>query len=193
MALLTLKEAIGAVLPIIGPNGLADLLSNLSVEIPGAVELFISELRARAAQTLAGTAPATLPAPPVLTIVEESMTMPTISIFTLERLSWLDGRDQRQSCGPFQIVALPDKAAKIALARGLAILPDSDRYKQMRETARKVGLPHQVDPMKVFDLARDPSTTAVYSSGGRKLREEPVFEVMASRPPRQVEIDVFKP
>ena len=48
--------------------------------------------------------------------------MPTISIFALERLSWLDEHDQRQGCGPFQIVALPDKAAKIALERGLAIL-----------------------------------------------------------------------
>jgi hypothetical protein len=40
------------------------LLGNLSVEIPVAVELFVSELRARADAVLAGTAPPTLPAPP---------------------------------------------------------------------------------------------------------------------------------
>src|SRR6202040_2199359 len=95
-ALLTLKEAIGAVLPIIGQNGLPELLGNLSAEIPGAVELFVSELRARAAQTLAGTAPATLPAPPILEVVREEPPPPTIQIFTLERLSWLDERGQRR-------------------------------------------------------------------------------------------------
>jgi hypothetical protein len=83
------------------------LLGNLSVEIPVAVELFISELRARADQTLAGTAPATLPAPPVLTVVnEEPLKMPTITVFSLERLSWLvDGK--RESCGAYQIHGLP--------------------------------------------------------------------------------------
>jgi hypothetical protein len=117
--------------------------------------------------------------------------MPTIP-FALER-SWLDEHDRRQGGGPFQIVALPDKAAKIALERGLAILLDSDRYRQMREEARKTGWPHLVDAQRIYDLDRDPGTTSVFFSGGKKLREEPVFEVMASRPPRQVEIDVFKP
>jgi hypothetical protein len=114
-ALLTLKEAIGTVLPIIGQNGLPELLGNIGAEIPSAVELFVSELRARAAQTLAGTAPATLPAPPVLTIIEETSGMPTISIFTLESLSWLDEHDQRRHCGPFQIVALPSLSRQKSL------------------------------------------------------------------------------
>lgn len=56
----------------------------------------------------------------------------------------------------------------------------------MRETARKVGWPHLIDPQKVYDLDRDPNTAAIYSSDG-KLREEPTFEIMASRPPRQAE------
>lgn len=82
---------------------------------------------------------------------------------------------------------MPTKAAKIALERGLAILLDSDRYKQMREEAKKTGWPHLIDAQRVFDLDRDPNTTAVFSSAGRKIRDEPgKFEVMDRGPPRQV-------
>jgi hypothetical protein len=186
-ALKNLQDAIAAVLPIVGQNGLPDLLGNLCVEIPAAVELFVAEIRARADQTLQGTAPPTLPAPPVLTVIEEPLLTPTISIFSLERLSWLDERGQRQNCGPFEIHGLPVAAAKIAMERGLAISPDSERYKKMREEARKTGWPHLVDAQKIYDLSRDPNTTAVFSSGGRKVREEPgKFEVMDRGPPRQV-------
>ncbi|MFZ3328218.1 MAG: hypothetical protein WA231_21060 [Methylocella sp.] len=189
-----LRVAIGASLPIIGQNGLADLLGNLTTEVPAAVELFVSELRARADQTLAGTAPPTMPAPFVPVIVEETPKMPTTTIFSLERLYWLDERGQRQNCGPFQIHGLPTEAANIALKRGLAILPDSDRYRQIRELARTVGLPHLIDPMKTYDLDRHPNTTSVFSYGGKKLRDEPgKFEAMPAKPPRNVEIDVMLP
>ncbi len=184
--LLGLKEAVDAVLPIIGPNGFPQLLENLHSEIPNAIALFAAEIRARAVQTLEGRAPATLPAPPVLTVIEEEpLVMPTIQVFALERLSWLDDKGLRPGCGPFQIVNLPVKAAKIALERGLAIALDSDRYKQMRETAKKVGWPHLVDSQKTFDLDRDPNTTEVFSSGGKKVREEATFEVMDKGPPRK--------
>jgi hypothetical protein len=118
---------------------------------------------------------------------------PTIQVFALERLSWLDAKGLRQGCGPFSYHALPPKAAKMALARGLALEPDSMRVKDI--LSNKHGLPHPVDSMKTYDLDRDPNTAEVFSGGGRKLREEPgpVFEVMASRPPRQVEIDVHRP
>jgi hypothetical protein len=180
-----LQTALAAALPVIGENGLAPLLGNLSVEIPAACELFVGELRGRAVQVLQGTAPPTLPAPPVLTVIEETSKMPTISIFSFERLSWLDEHGQRQNCGPFQIVGLPVKAGEIALSRGLGILPDSERYRQMREQAKKTGWPHLVDAQKVYDLDRDPNTTAVYSSGGKKVREESTFEVMDKGPPRK--------
>jgi hypothetical protein len=184
-AMQSLQDAITAVLPIVGPNGLADLLGNLSVEIPAAVELFISELRARADQTLTGTAPPTLPARPVLLVIEEPLKMPTTTIFSLERLSWLvDGK--RESCGPHQIHGLPTEAANIAIARGLAILPDSDRYKQMRAEAERTGWPHLADAQRVYDLDRDPNTATVYSSGGKKAREEQTFTRIDRGPPRQV-------
>lgn len=38
------------------------------------------------------------------------------------------------------------------LARNLAVLPDFDRYRQMRETAQKVGWPHLIDPDRTYDL-----------------------------------------
>jgi hypothetical protein len=59
-----LQDAIAAALPVVGPSGLGDLAGNLAVEIPTAIELFTAELRARADQVLAGTAPPNLPAPP---------------------------------------------------------------------------------------------------------------------------------
>ncbi len=185
--LLALRDAISAAVPIIGPNGFPDLLGNLGAEIPSAIELFVSELRARAAQTLAGTAPATLPAPPVLTIIEEPPATETIEVFANESLCWKDHRGQLARLDAHHIGQLPVHAAETALARNLAYKLDDSRFLKMRETARKVGLPHLVDPQKVYDLDRDPNTASVYSSGGKKLREEPTFEIMASRPPRQAE------
>ena len=68
--------------------------------------------------------------------------------------SKLDEHGQRENCGPFQIRGLPDKAAKTAMERGLAILPDSDRYRQMRAEAVKTGWPHLVDAQKTYGLDR---------------------------------------
>jgi hypothetical protein len=65
------------------------------------------------------------------------------------------------------------------------------RVKEMREQAVKTGWPHLLDPMKTYDLDRQAGMTDVFRDG-RKVREEPVFEIMPSRPPRQVEIDVSK-
>jgi hypothetical protein len=72
------------------------------------------------------------------------------------------------------------------MVRGLAIPPDSDRYKAMREEAKKTGWPHLTDAQKTYDLDRDPNTTAVFSSGGRKVREEQTFTRIDKGPPRQV-------
>jgi hypothetical protein len=48
-------------------------------------------------------------------------------VFSLESLQWRDEHNRRQSCGLFQIHALPTPAAKTALARGLALEPGSER------------------------------------------------------------------
>lgn len=190
-----LRVAIAAALPIIGENVFAVLLANLRAEIPVAVEFFAAEIRARADQTLAGTAPPTMPAPPVLTVIKEEEPLPEITVFVLDlRVTWpIDAGGRRQSLGPFQIGGVPEFWARVAMERGLAILPDSDRYKAMRAEAGKTGWPHVSDPMAVRDLDRDPNTVTVYSSGGKRLRDEPQFEVMPAKPPRQVGIEVMLP
>jgi hypothetical protein len=193
-----LRVAIDAILPIVGPNGLPDLLRNLGAEIPSAVELFAAEIRARADAVLQGRAPATLPAPFVPSVVrEEEPPLPEITVFVLQpRVTWpVDAHGRRQSLGPFQIGGVPEFWADIALKRGLAILPTDSRYATMRAEAAKTGWPHVPDPMAVRDLDRDPNTVQVFSSGGRKLRDEPTsFENYRKyEPPREAEIDVMLP
>jgi hypothetical protein len=63
----------------------------------------------------------------------------------------------------------------------------------MREEAKRTGWPHLIDAQKIYDLSRDPNTTEVFSSAGRKVREEQTFTRIDRGPPRRVEIDVFKP
>jgi hypothetical protein len=169
---------------VLGVVGMKELTANLHRELPPGIELMAAEIRARADATLAGRAPATLPAPPILEVVREEPPPPTIQVFALERLSWLDERGQRRDCGPFSYHALPPKAAKIALARGLALEPDSMRVKEI--LSNKHGLPHLVDPMKTYDLDRDPNTVEVFR-GGKKIGEEtPQFQPYDRGPPRQV-------
>lgn len=168
--------------------GMKELAENLHRELPPGIELMVAEIRARAEATLAGKAPAALPAPPILEVVrEEPQATETIEVFANESLCWKDHRGQLARLDVQHIGQLPVHAAKIALARNLAYKLDDPRYLTMRETAKKVGWPHVLDPQRVIDLDRDPNTVSVYSSGGRKVREEPVFEVMASQPPRQAE------
>jgi hypothetical protein len=68
---------------------------------------------------------------------------------------------------PFQIVGVPTKWAQVALSRGLAILPDSERYKEMRESARRLGWPDV--SMKNYALDRDPNETMTVNSATHKI------------------------
>ena len=110
-----LRVAIAAALPIIGENVFAVLLANLRAEIPAAVEFFAAEIRARADQTLAGTAPPTMPAPPVPTVIKEEEPLPEITVFVLDlRVTWpIDAGGRRQSLGPFQIGGVPEFWAQV--------------------------------------------------------------------------------
>jgi hypothetical protein len=186
-----LRVAIVAALPVIGDSGFTILLANLRDEVPAAIAIFVAEIRRRADETLAGKAPPTLPAPFVPTIVREEEPLPETTVFVLDiRVTWpVNAAGRRQSLGPYQIGGIPEFWARVAMERGFAILPDSDRYKAMRAEASKTGWPHVLDPMAVRDLDRGPNTVTVYSSGGKRLRDEPQFEVMPAKPPRQVGID----
>jgi hypothetical protein len=124
--------------------------------------------------------------------------LPETTIFVLgTRVSWpADASGRRANLGPFQIGGIPEFWAKIALERGFAILPDSDRYKAMRAEAAKTGWPHIPDPMAVRDLDRDPGMVSVHNRAtGKKVRDElPKLEnYRAGEPSRQVGIDVMLP
>jgi hypothetical protein len=193
-----LRVAIAAALPIIGENVFAVLLANLRAEIPVAVEFFAAEIRARADQTLAGTAPPTMPALPQLTIIKEDEPSPETTLFIPDvRVTWpVDSAGRRQSLGPYQIGGIPEFWARVAMERGLAILPDSDRYRQMRAEAARTGWPHVLDQMACRDLDRDPNAVTVHNfNTGRKLRDEPgpFVNYRENEPERQVGIEVMLP
>jgi hypothetical protein len=76
-----------------------------------------------------------------------------------------DAHGTRRSLGPYQIGGVPEFFAKIAMERGLAIDPTSDRYKAMRAEAGRTGWPHIADEMAVRDLDRDPNAATFYNSG----------------------------
>jgi hypothetical protein len=56
-------EAVEAAAPVIGSTGMPDFLRNLMRELPAAAETLAATARARAARTLVGSAPASLPKP----------------------------------------------------------------------------------------------------------------------------------
>jgi hypothetical protein len=193
--LLDLKSSVDSCGSILGPpGGLPTLLENMSKEIPTAIALFVGELRARAEATLAGSAPAGLPAPPILEVVRPEPEPPTIQLFTLQSLTWLDERGQRQRCGPFQILSLPVEVAKRALDRQppLALDPESERARNMR--ASNKNLPHVADPTKTYDLDEDPNLPRVVTRQGiRPLAPEPTFQPYDRGPPKQVFIQRPEP
>lgn len=111
-ALEGLRVAITAAQPVIGDSGFTILLANLRDEVPAAIAIFVSEIRRRADETINEIAPPTMPAPFIPTIVEETPKMPTTTIFTLERLSWLDERGQRLSSGPSKFMPCQPRRQK---------------------------------------------------------------------------------
>jgi hypothetical protein len=170
-----LKEALDGCVPVVGEIGMPGLA--------GAFPARVAAPRARTSATI--VAKPSLPQPFVPQIVEKPKPGPTTSIFALENLTWRTERGQ-QTVSAFHIEALPTDHAEIALKRGLAILPDSERYKEMQATAKKVGWPHLLDPMKMHDLDRDPKTVSVYR-GGKKIGEEvpgPQFQEFDRGPAR---------
>lgn len=179
---------------LLGASGLPTLLENLAVEIPNAIAIHAAGLRARAEQTLAGSAPASLPQPFVPEVVKTEPAPDTIEVFAAAvDLVWKDHRGQPQRLGVYQIGRLPVHAATIALQENLAFKLDDARYTAMREEARKTGWPHQHDPGAIRDLDRPAGTLAIYSSSGRKLRDEapskPFANIREHEPVKEVWID----
>jgi hypothetical protein len=120
-----LKAALDECIPVVGEIGMPGFIGELVKTLPDGCAVIAAEVRARAAATRNGTAPATLPKPFIPQIVTEPVESPTISIFALENLSFRDEHGQRRTVSAFHIEALPADRAQIALKRNLAVLPDS--------------------------------------------------------------------
>jgi hypothetical protein len=178
-----ISAALDGCLPVCGEIGMPTFISELIKTLPDGFATIVAEVRTRANATRAGSAPATL-AKTVPTLVPEPIaTIEAISVFALENLTWRTERGQ-QTLSAFHIEALPFEPAQIALNRGLAVLPDSERAQAI--IRNKAGLPHLHDPAKMYDLDRDPGLVAVYRDG-RHVRDEPgrpVFEAYDRGPPR---------
>ena len=167
---------------LLGNSGLPTLLENLAVEIPQAVAVFTAELHARAQRTLDGDAPASLPAPPQLTVITPEKAAPTIQVFSLQSLQWRDERGAPQVAGPFQIAALPAAKAKVALQRHWAVEPASPEAQQIIKGAQ----PHIFDPGKIHDLDLDPHAPKVINPLGKITAQPPIpgFTVIDRGPPQ---------
>ncbi|MGO9237264.1 MAG: hypothetical protein ACLP4V_25485 [Methylocella sp.] len=167
-------------------------VSMLVREGPEIIDFYIQTLRTRAQDTIApgSKAPPTLPTPFLPAIVPPEPKGPTMQIFALEHLEWPPaGPGELCRASAFNITALPVEYAEIALARGVAVLPDSERAKAIigNKHGPSAGVPRTVN------LARNPKTVSVYShNSGRLLREEtpgadqPFQNYRAGEPERKV-------
>jgi len=184
-----LKEALDGCVPVVGEIGMPGFVAELVKTLPDGCAVIAAEVRARAAATLAGSAPATLPKPFVPQIVETPKG-PTMEVFALEHLKWRPSAPGELShADAFHLVALPSHYAEIALERHVACLPDDPRVQAIIKNKHgpSAGVP------KTIDLDKDPRTVSVYShSSGKHLRDElpagaePFENFRANEPVRKV-------
>lgn len=128
-----------------------DLLRPLNAELPPGIELLCGEIRGPAAATLSGAAPASLPKPPELTVVEAPPPEPTTQIFLLQGVQWIEN-GARRSASAYKIVTMPPACAERAMLHGVGIDPRSPRAIEMRQFSKQ---PHIFNPAKRYDLDVD--------------------------------------
>jgi hypothetical protein len=190
--LAALKEAGAAAadltIPFATNEGFSTLCRKLAEELPASHAELVAEQRQRALDTLAGRAPASLPAPFIPVVVSAQAPTVTVEVFALERLQW----SERHGVTPAHIAAqsigrLPAALVESAFKRNLAYKLDDPRYLAMREQAMKTGWPHLSSAAKTYDLDRDPNAVTVYRDG-RKVQTEAasLFQEIDRGPPRKV-------
>jgi hypothetical protein len=144
--------------PVTGEIGLFDLYKRLINEMPAAHALIASEMRGRAAETIAGHAPATLPVPEV--VIPPAAPIPRQSIFALQNLKWRNPvRPQEfELAERFSIVNVPAPLAAKALENGIAIPPDDERVAKLKYN-RKGGppIPEKCVDLNTGELPKPPS------------------------------------
>jgi len=120
---------------VFGEIGLYKLLDELESSLPSSFAILASEMRGRAAETIAGRAPASLPVPEV--VIPSLPPIPRIRVFALQNLKWTDPETHRLTlCERFDVCALPPSLAELAMSKNLAIDPELDRARELIKQRR---------------------------------------------------------
>jgi hypothetical protein len=120
---------------IVGEIGIFELFARLGAELPPAFALIAGELRTRAAMTIDGHAPAALPVPEV--VIPPVPPIPRTRVFALQNLRWTDPETHRPAlCERFDVCALPNGLAELAMSKDLAIDPELDRARELIKQRR---------------------------------------------------------
>jgi hypothetical protein len=188
-------DASGNVLPLMDalvaklPGVAADFVPRFRMlmgELPAAVNQLVSDARRHAANVMKGNVPGVRPAPPP---PEPPPAAPIerTRIYCLSPLTWREG--EQVMCSPrYGWATAPRQIAELALARGLAALPDSDIT---RRTIEAFGANHAVTaPEMCLDLdGLDQPATEPPAAG--QPRTPPMFEERVG-PARVGEISVSR-
>jgi hypothetical protein len=139
--------------PVTGEIGLFDLYKRLINEMPAAHALIASEMRGRAAETVAGRGPAALPQPEV--IIPPAPPIPRQMVFALQNLKWTDPETHRQAlCERFNFADLPVVLAAKAIDLGIAVAPDNPRVQEVKHLRR--GAPPIPETCHDLDTGQSP-------------------------------------
>jgi hypothetical protein len=144
--------------PVTGEIGLFDLYKRLINEMPAAHALIASEMRGRAEQTIAGRAPAGLPAPEP--VIPPLPPIPRQTVFLLKDAKWRSPeRPLEYELGErFAFVNVPAELAAKALENGIAVLPDDERVAKLKYNKRGgPPIPEKCVDLDTGELPKPPS------------------------------------
>jgi hypothetical protein len=121
---------------VFGEIGLYKLLDELESSLPSSFAILASEMRGRAAETIAGRAPATLPTPEPQPVAAEPI--PRQMVFLLKDAKWRSpGRPLEFELGErFSFANVPAELAARAPENGVAILPESEQAQKWKYNKR---------------------------------------------------------
>jgi len=121
---------------IVGEIGIFELFERLHAELPPAFALIAGELRTRAALTIDGHAPATLPVLEV--IAPPAPPIPCQQVFLLKDAKWRNpARPQEfEFAERFSFANVPEALAHKAIELGVAVLPEDERVARLKFNKR---------------------------------------------------------
>jgi hypothetical protein len=136
-----------------GDIGLYKLLDELESSLPSSFAILASEMRGRAAETITGRAPASLPVPEV--VIPPAPPIPRTRIFAMQNLKFRDPEtNQVRLIERFDIVELPSNLVDIAVSKNLVIDPESDRARELIKQRR--GAPPLQERCHDLDTGQSP-------------------------------------